>query len=86
MPGFPLRRRTLRSAGSGVPLVPANGKIELRVLLERLSLERFGNDGAVAITDVIRQTNATPHLKLSATGGNVALERIEVHALSSIWE
>jgi len=82
---YDLKRATLRSCATEVPLPADSGEIEMRVLLDRLSLETFGNRGAVSITSVIRQNQADPHLTLTATGGDAVLKSIEVHHLHSIW-
>jgi levanase/fructan beta-fructosidase len=83
---YNLKRAILRSHGSEVSLPAEAGEVEIRVLMDRLSLETFGNRGAVSITNVARQNQASPHLALTATGGDAALKSIEVHPLRSIWK
>lgn len=56
------------------------------MLMDRLSLETFGNRGAVSITNVVLQNQASPHLALTAIGGDATLKSIEIHPLRSIWK
>ncbi|RYD81255.1 MAG: hypothetical protein EOP84_11295 [Verrucomicrobiaceae bacterium] len=82
---YDLKNRLLNSHGSKVPLDSVSGEVEIRVLLDRLSLETFGNGGAVSITNIANQNEVVPHLTLTATGGEATLKSIEVHPLRSIW-
>ncbi len=83
---YDFRSGRLHSAGSEVPLEPTGGKIELRVLLDRLSLETFANRGEVSITNIVRQGLGKPHLSLRTTGGTARIDRLEVRPLDSIWK
>ena len=82
---YDFKRGMLHSALSQVPLTAPSGEIEIRVLLDRLSLETFGSHGAVSITNIVRQKQDAPHLTLTANGGNAMLKKIEVYPLHSIW-
>lgn len=83
---YDLERAALHSAGSEVPLIPTSGEVEIRILLDRLSLEAFGNDGAVSITNITRQSKNAPHMHLSAIGGDATLKSVQVYPLRSIWK
>ncbi|MBN2136283.1 MAG: GH32 C-terminal domain-containing protein [Sedimentisphaerales bacterium] len=83
---YDLNRKILSSVGSEVPLEPRRGRVQLRILMDRLSIETFGNRGEVAITNIAYQNQDTPHLKFSAVGGNARILSLTVHNLTSIWK
>jgi fructan beta-fructosidase len=60
--------------------------VEIRVLVDRLSLEAFGNRGEVSITNIAKQASEGPHLVLSAQGGDAVIQSLVVHELESIWK
>lgn len=73
-------------AGShGAPLDPEEGRVTVRVLLDWSSLEVFGNDGRIAITDLIYPDQESEALGLYAVGGEATLVSINIHSLQSIW-
>lgn len=82
---YDLKKRTLESLGSVAPLEPdSSGIVEIRTLLDRLSLETFGNRGQVSITNIARQQKAP--LELRAEGGEATIPSLELHELKSIWK
>lgn len=60
-------------AGSTAPLAVKDGKIALRLLLDRTSVEVFGNGGEVSITSCILPKNETTDVEPYAKGGNVQI-------------
>ena len=83
---YDLKSRKLRSRGTEVALSPVEDEIEIRVLVDRLSLETFGNRGEVSITNIAYQNRDLPSLELEAVGGSAFVESLEVHELRSIWK
>jgi len=83
---YEMKRRLLHSVGSTVPLEPRAGRVEIRVLLDRLSIETYGNHGEVSVTSIAYQRDTDPHLTLSATGGEARITSLTVHPLKSIWK
>lgn len=66
-------------------LVPEDGKITVRVLLDRPMKEIIGNDGAVYITQGRGEKGEVGTIRAFARGGDAKLLRLEVHELKSIW-
>lgn len=70
------------------PLKPVDGKISIRVLVDRPMLEICGNDGRVYITR--KRANpgpaAIPVIKAFAAGGRAKLVQLDVNELESIWK
>lgn len=82
---YDVRRETLDSCGSSAPLPPRDGLVEIRILVDRLSIETFGNQGEVSITNVARQEDTRPHLAIRPIAGNAHIVAMNVHKLRSIW-
>ncbi|MET8152523.1 glycoside hydrolase family 32 protein [Actinoplanes sp. NPDC049668] len=71
----------------GAPLAPVNGRVTMRVLVDRGQLEVFGNNGAVSISDVVRFDSAagSQGLQAYAEGGSVRLVSLRFDRLGSAW-
>jgi fructan beta-fructosidase len=83
---YDMSRKVFHSVGSEVHLEPRAGMIEIRVLMDRLSIESFGNHGEVSITNIAYQKVDRPHLELSAVSGDAKIVSLTAHELKSIWE
>ena len=68
------------------PLEPINDRIKLRILVDRSSIEIFGNDGRLSVTDLFFPDGSNEHLELFAEGGDVRVVSLEVNRLESIWQ
>ncbi|ETT62483.1 PfkB family carbohydrate kinase [Paenibacillus sp. FSL H8-0457] len=68
----------------GARLVPDNGKIRLRIWLDRNAVEVYANEGLVALTDQIFPDAPINELSISTESGQVVLNSLHVHALQSI--
>lgn len=66
------------------PLAPQGNRIKMRILLDRTSLEVFGNDGEVTLTSNILP--ATAGLEVYAAGGPVRIVSLEAHKLRGAWD
>jgi sucrose-6-phosphate hydrolase SacC (GH32 family) len=66
-------------------LGPMNGKINLRILADRTSIEIFGNSGWVYMPMGVILNEADQSLAISATGGEAQLASLEIYQLKSIW-
>ena len=63
------------------------GKLNLRVLVDRTSVEVFGNHGQVSLTSCyLRDRFGPPNLELYVQGGNAYLNTLVVNELKSIWK
>jgi fructan beta-fructosidase len=67
------------------PLATKDGKLRLRLLLDRGSIEIFGNGGRVAISQHIRPDAKNHTLKLTSEGGAAVAEKLEVNEMRSGW-
>jgi fructan beta-fructosidase len=66
-------------------LSPMNGKVRLQVLVDRTSLEIFGNDGLLYMPMAGNFTPDDHSLALTVTDATVRFDSLEVNELKSIW-
>ena len=71
-PKFPARTEA--------PLRVANGTLELRILMDRDSVEVFAENGSIAMTNLYFPTGEKQHLRIFSEGGN--LQFVSVHLWS----
>jgi fructan beta-fructosidase len=69
----------------GAPLQTTDGKLKVRVLVDRPMLEIIGNQGRVYITKARKSTTPAESIRVFALGGRAKLLDLEVHELKSIW-
>jgi fructan beta-fructosidase len=64
------------------PLAPDDGLVRLRILVDRSSVEVFGNGGVVAITDQVFPQAGSVGIELFAEGAPARLRSLELYPLS----
>lgn len=69
--------------GESAPLAPVDGTVELRILVDRTSLEAFGNKGEISITSCFLPENLETGLELYTKGASVAIKSLKIHKLRS---
>jgi sucrose-6-phosphate hydrolase SacC (GH32 family) len=82
---YDVAAKKLTALGRSAPLVPENGRIKLRVLVDRTSIEVFGNDGRVVLTSCFLPTDDNKDVTMFAEGGRARLVAAAIHPLQSIW-
>ena len=66
-------------------LKPQNGKIKLRLLIDRLSIEVFANDGRVYMPiHALHMEENTKH-EVFTKGDSIKINSLKVHEVKSIW-
>jgi len=78
--------QTLSCGNVRTPLKPEKGVIHLRFLLDRTSIEVFGNNGRVYIPRCIIPKDVNRTLIASCGSGKVKARFLRVHELKSAWE
>ncbi len=66
-------------------LDPQDGRVILRILVDRSVVELFAGDGRVAITDRVFPQPSSAGLSMYANGGMVRLVSLEAWKLRSVW-
>ncbi len=69
-----------------VPLAPRDGRLRLHLLVDRGSLEVFGNDGRVAISVGMLPSPEDKTLELSPREVPLEIESLEIYQLKSVWQ
>ena len=81
---YDVRKQLLSCGGTAAPLAPHQGKIKMEILVDRGSIEVFGNQGRVAIsTGGIAKGKQS--LKVISNGGSSTLRTLVIHELRSAW-
>ncbi|KAE8347870.1 hypothetical protein BDV24DRAFT_146635 [Aspergillus arachidicola] len=62
--------------------VEDTGIVHIRALIDTCSVEVFGGQGEAVISDLIFPSDSSDGLALDVTGGNVAIESVEVRKIS----
>jgi sucrose-6-phosphate hydrolase SacC (GH32 family) len=62
-----------------------DGRIRLRVLVDRASIEIFGNDGEIALPIGVISADETRSVGVSCRGGSVRIVALDVYELCSAW-
>lgn len=70
---------------AAAPLAPVNNTIKLRVLVDRTTIELFGNDGRVSLSTCFLPRRTETDLELYARGGSARIISLEVYKLRSAW-
>jgi len=81
---YDARKQSLACKGSA-PLKPEGGKIRLRILVDRASVEVFGNDGRVYMPCGVIHPEENRSLEVFAKGGTARVTALEVHTLRPAW-
>lgn len=82
---YRVREATLSALGQSAPLEPVDHRIALQILVDRASLEVFGNDGRVALSSCFLPAPGNRGLEFYTLGGSVRVVSLTVSPLRSIW-
>ena len=63
----------------------ADGKVRLRILVDRSSVETFADNGRVTITDQVFPKRSSKKIQLFSTGGRAQLTNLKIWQLESAW-
>ncbi len=77
--------QTLTTGTIRAPLALADGVLSLRVLLDRLSVELFAGDGALALSLPAARSAGSRRMTVSSSSGEVRVVSGHAHVMNSIW-
>jgi sucrose-6-phosphate hydrolase SacC (GH32 family) len=77
--------KKLTCLGKSAEVEPVAGKLTLRVLVDRASIEVYANDGRVVMTSCFVPKLEDHSLGIYVEGGPVAVPSLVVHELRSAW-
>jgi len=82
---YDVRTQTLSCLGQSAPLTPAEGIIRLQILLDRTSLEVFGNGGLISMITCFLPGESEKSFGIYACGGEARIASLQVYELDSAW-
>lgn len=82
---YDCQAQALTCLGCTAPLAPEDGRIHLRCLLDRTSLEVFGNHGLVSMSSCDLLSGENTGLRILAEGGGGVFEQVSAHKVQSTW-
>jgi len=82
---YDAKSRTLDCGGIKAPLASEDGRVRLHVLIDRGSVEVFGNGGRVAVSRGLGPADGQPPLAFSKTGAETRVKLLEVDKLHPAW-
>jgi sucrose-6-phosphate hydrolase SacC (GH32 family) len=80
-----VKKGLLSCQGRTAPLKPIKGQVRLRVLVDRGSIEVFGNDGAVALSVGVLLPQDNKRIELFSRGGVLGSAMVRAQELRSAW-
>jgi fructan beta-fructosidase len=82
---YDVKGRELSCSDKQALLRPQGGKIRLRMLVDRTSIDIFGNDGRLYMPMGVAIDANNTSLELRAEGGDAFINTLDVSELKSIW-
>ena len=83
---YDAKKQELSCQGKKASLKPVDGKIQLRLLVDRTSIDIFGNHGRVYMPIGVIVPAENKSLEVYAKGDGAKINTLEVHDLKSAWE
>ena len=77
--------QTLSCKGQSAVLKPENGKIRLRILMDRAIAEIYGNNGAVYMPVEAINRQWTKTIRFLSENGDARLDRLDISVIKPIW-
>lgn len=65
------------------PTLEENGRISLRIFIDRSSIELFGNDGRFVMTNLVFPELPYSTLTITAAGGRAKLKSLKIYPLTT---
>ena len=83
---YDAKKNQLSADGSRAKLIPVDGKISLRILVDRVSIEIYANDGRIYMPIRSLHEPNKKGLEIFTKGGKTKINSLIVHELKSIWK
>ena len=82
---YNVKRQKIHCLGEDGPLKLINNKIKLQILVDRTSLEIFGNDGLLSMSSCMLPEDENKALAVFCEGGQANVLKLSVWELKSAW-
>lgn len=83
---YNVKKNELSCGRSKTKLKPIDGEIHLRILVDRVSIEIFANDGRVYMPTRAHSKGDQNGVEVFTKGGSTKISSLKVHELKSIWK
>jgi sucrose-6-phosphate hydrolase SacC (GH32 family) len=83
---YNVEKQELSCQGKKAPLKPVDGSITLELLVDRTSIEIFGNNGRMYMPMGVILAHKPKSLEIFTKGGNAEIESLEIRRLNSAWK
>lgn len=70
-------------AVTAAPTFETDGKLSLRIFIDRSSIEYFGNEGRSVMTNIVFPTEPYTTLSFTAAGGRAKLKNLKIYSLTA---
>jgi len=78
-------KQQLSCLGRKVSLEPNDGKITLQILIDRTSIEVFGNNGRISMSSCFLPKSDDLSLGIYSSGGKARINSLKIYELASAW-
>jgi len=75
----------VKGLGRSMPLAPMNGRLKLRLLIDRTSIELFGNEGAVVMSSCLLPKGSIHITPFFISGQSAKVAAFSPYELKSAW-
>jgi len=82
---YDVKKQLLSCRSTTASLAPQKGRIKMEILVDRGSIEVFGNNGRVAISSGGSLAKDNQTLKIFSTGGTANIRNLAIGELRSAW-
>ena len=83
---YDVKKQEISCKNVTAPLKPEDGKVRLRLLVDRGSVEIYGNGGRVALSVAVIPADDNHSLEVFSRGGAAQLRSLEAFEMKSAWE
>jgi fructan beta-fructosidase len=82
---YDARKKLLSAVGEAPLPLAEDGRLRLRVLVDRTSIETFANGGRISLTGCFLAKEGQPAVAFRSTGGVARAKSLVVYELKSSW-
>jgi len=82
---YSVKDKTLTCLRKSAKLAPVDGQIKLQILVDRTSIEIYGNDGEVVMTSFYLPTDDKVGISSYSVGAITRVKSLQVYELKSAW-
>lgn len=82
---YDVKNKNLKCGDQSAPMEPIDGQISLELLVDRTTIEIFGNNGRIYMQMGLHLTDRVRSYDILSKQGDCKVESLEIYELKSIW-